>query len=415
MATAPFAISVHSFVNSVGADAGFASIIGLAILVLLYFAQARETATLRERLDETAQHAATLEARLAQLAQMRSAPPVAPAPPGAAGARPMGSAAASVRRPAAAATAGAVAAAGGADRTGLELPGPLLGAPAGMAAPPTGSLTRSIPTPAAMPALATAAASPPAPSLAPVGVAGPADDTILVPATVAAGANGHGGPPVVGATAVAPPPRVQIRPGGDGGPGASPRRPLPPLREPAFRRPGLARRIIPGLIGLGAAIVIIVVLIVITSSGTKTPAHHAASRTTAKRHKAKAAFNPATVNVAVLNGTAVNNLAHSVAIGLTNAGYKIPSAEVATAADQTHSTTIVGYTPGHQADAAHVARALKLSAGDIAPADAQALGVACTSGSAAGCPADVVVTVGMDLQSAATTTPATGSSGTSTG
>ena len=39
----PFAFSVSHFINSVGADAGFASIIGLAILVLLYFAQARET------------------------------------------------------------------------------------------------------------------------------------------------------------------------------------------------------------------------------------------------------------------------------------------------------------------------------------------------------------------------------------
>ncbi len=44
-------ISVHHFINSVGADAGFAAIIGLAILVLLYFAQARETAKLREHAD----------------------------------------------------------------------------------------------------------------------------------------------------------------------------------------------------------------------------------------------------------------------------------------------------------------------------------------------------------------------------
>ena len=44
MASIPFALSVHHFINSVGADAGFAAIIGLAILVLLYFAQARETA-----------------------------------------------------------------------------------------------------------------------------------------------------------------------------------------------------------------------------------------------------------------------------------------------------------------------------------------------------------------------------------
>ena len=39
MPAIPFAFSVHHFITSVGADAGFAAIIGLAILVLLYFAQ----------------------------------------------------------------------------------------------------------------------------------------------------------------------------------------------------------------------------------------------------------------------------------------------------------------------------------------------------------------------------------------
>ena len=36
MANLPLALSVHHFVNSVGADAGFAAIIGLAILVVLF-------------------------------------------------------------------------------------------------------------------------------------------------------------------------------------------------------------------------------------------------------------------------------------------------------------------------------------------------------------------------------------------
>src|ERR1700722_1468381 len=64
----PLAFSVHHFISSVGADAGFASIIGLAILVLLYFAQARETSTLRDRADEAEQRSALLEARLSQVA-----------------------------------------------------------------------------------------------------------------------------------------------------------------------------------------------------------------------------------------------------------------------------------------------------------------------------------------------------------
>ena len=38
----PFALSPSHFISNVGADAGFAALIGLAILVLLYFAHARE-------------------------------------------------------------------------------------------------------------------------------------------------------------------------------------------------------------------------------------------------------------------------------------------------------------------------------------------------------------------------------------
>ncbi len=60
-------LSVSHFVNSVGAKAGFASIIGLAILVLLYFAHARETASLRDQLADAAQRIARLESRLSQL------------------------------------------------------------------------------------------------------------------------------------------------------------------------------------------------------------------------------------------------------------------------------------------------------------------------------------------------------------
>src|SRR5690242_15768321 len=81
MASIPFAFSVHHFINSVGAYAGFAAIIGLAILVLLYFAQARETSSLREQLYEAAARAAQLENRIAQLAARQpAAPPVQPQP-----------------------------------------------------------------------------------------------------------------------------------------------------------------------------------------------------------------------------------------------------------------------------------------------------------------------------------------------
>ena len=75
----PFAFSIHHFINTVGSDAGFASIIGLAILVLLYFSQARESANLREQANESAQRVAELEARLAQVARAQAAAAAPPA------------------------------------------------------------------------------------------------------------------------------------------------------------------------------------------------------------------------------------------------------------------------------------------------------------------------------------------------
>src|SRR5947209_9702561 len=77
MGSLDFAVSIHSLVTSGGAYAGFAAVVGLAILVLLHFAQARESAGLREQVDESAQRVAQLEARLGQLLRQ----PAAAAPP----------------------------------------------------------------------------------------------------------------------------------------------------------------------------------------------------------------------------------------------------------------------------------------------------------------------------------------------
>ena len=43
--------SLHSVVNSVGGYAGLAALVGLALLVLLYFAQAREVRRLSDWVD----------------------------------------------------------------------------------------------------------------------------------------------------------------------------------------------------------------------------------------------------------------------------------------------------------------------------------------------------------------------------
>src|SRR5579871_4421325 len=75
MVTIPFGLSVHHFVSSVGADVGFASLIGLALLVLLFFSQARETATLRARADEASLRIQELEGELADMAEQVAALP----------------------------------------------------------------------------------------------------------------------------------------------------------------------------------------------------------------------------------------------------------------------------------------------------------------------------------------------------
>jgi hypothetical protein len=132
MGLAPYALSVHHFISSVGADAGFASIIGLAILVLLYFAQARETASLREQAELAAQRVAQLESRLTHAAAVQSSPVPTPSPvpvpvPGVAP-RPVIPQASNRPEPAFAAT-----------------PAP----PAGVGAPPLSAATKLIPTPPA--------------------------------------------------------------------------------------------------------------------------------------------------------------------------------------------------------------------------------------------------------------------------
>jgi hypothetical protein len=51
MAAPPYALSVHHFVSQVGDYVGFAAIVAVAIMVLLLFAHARETAELRRRAE----------------------------------------------------------------------------------------------------------------------------------------------------------------------------------------------------------------------------------------------------------------------------------------------------------------------------------------------------------------------------
>jgi LytR cell envelope-related transcriptional attenuator len=142
-------------------------------------------------------------------------------------------------------------------------------------------------------------------------------------------------------------------------------------------------------------------LLVLTSGGASPkPAAGTSARSSnapaAHHHRSKpaAALSPSSVTVAVLNGTATSGLAHRVALKLGTAGYK--QGTVGNVADQTRTSTVVAYLPGHKSAATAVAAALKLGPASVQPVDANTQAVACPQPSACGA-TDVVVTVGSDL------------------
>lgn len=381
MGSLPLAFSVHHFINSVGADAGFASIIGLAILILLYFAHARETANLRNHAQEAAERIQSLEARVAQMARAQTQAPAAqqPAqvPPAAA------------RTATAATPAAARAAAGG-----------VPAAPAGVAAPALTAATKLIPTPVPV---ALASAPPPAPSPPPPSPPQPPDATVIgaapvvAPTTTAAGtANGATqDPPTrpprpVPAPIQTAPPRIQMR-----GSASPPSARRPGGRAPAQRSFGGGPLLL-ALVGVLVLAGVIAAVFILTNNGGNSSSASSTHRTNAARAgkgTRSAAVAPSSVTVAVLNGTATSGLAHRVALKLSGDGYK--EGTVATATDQTKTTTTVAYLPGFRRDAVAVAGSLKLGQGAVAPVDQPTRSVACPPPSA--CAANVVVTVGADL------------------
>jgi len=238
---------------------------------------------------------------------------------------------------------------------------------------------------------APAAASPPVQEPPAVEEAPPVAPGIPAPAT-SAGGNG------AGRTADRQPLIAADRPSRGAASGAPiPRRPFPPLEPPTSRgrRSRLGRGIAVALIAL-AAVAVAVVLFALTSIDGSSP-HSSGGRTSnaVAVGQGRGAFTPSSYTVAVLNGTAVNQLAHRIATKLAARGYK--EGTIATAANQTQSKTVVAYRPGakNRTAALHVARALGLRSSAVQPVGQSTLQVACPGPST--CTANVVVTVGADL------------------
>ncbi len=259
MSFLPFALSLSSTFTKIGAIAAFAALVGIALLSLLVFSQARELKRLREWAGRAPERAADLEQRVSAAASLRvqQAPPgqpprVAPAPAAAsAGAAAGATRVAATPVPTAAAavpagqavSAGAVptpAAAAAANVPGVPLPAP--GQPARTAQPTAPVQPRPIapaaqppgappvstapppdvgaPMPVGTPASAAAAAQ--SPSVPAVGPASPpaGDPRAPAPATVAAAA----GVAAAGAPRSPSPPRPSA-------PGAAANA-IPPVRSP---------------------------------------------------------------------------------------------------------------------------------------------------------------------------------------
>ena len=392
MVSIPFGLSVHHFISSVGADAGFASLIGLALLVLLYFAHARETATLRSRADEAGLRVQELEAQLADLADQVAALP----------------AEISVR----AAAPRAAAAAGGVQQRSVTAPGgpglPMIpSAPAGMGGPALASATRLIPMPDAL-------VAEPEPAPAPAAVAGGnGNGSSRIPVGAAAGtiqrpvqapAGGPPRPPVGPGRAVggargpgSGPPRGvggQARSGGPGRPAG----PVMPMR-PAPRRSRTGRVIAAILVAaIGAAAVVAAVLVLTHKSHSHSANKSAASASSLTSHRktsSSTVVNPSTVTVSVLNGTDLTGLAGRVSDKLAAKGFR--KGAVTDASSQTQTTSVVAYaSPAYRADALAVATDLKVASSAVRLVDANTKSIAC-SNNPLGCSSPVYVTVGSDL------------------
>jgi hypothetical protein len=419
----PFAFSVHQIVSSVGADVGFAAIVGLAILVLLYFSQARETANLRQQAYEAAQRVEQLEARVAQVARRQPVPAPAPAPQGAA-ANAIG-ASRIVRPPA---TVGAPARAA------------VPAAPAGVGAPALAAATRLIPVavPAAAHGASTAPPSHPGPAvepdravdqlLAPQAadqVPAPAADQVpaaaadQVPAPAAAASRAqvpYAAPIQNLASTPAVVPAATFAGTGNGAPradtgvargfGGRARPQVRPIPPPSHRRPPVAaaepvrrsrlRLVAALLVGAAVAAAAVFAVLQLTALGSSSSTGAAARTSTAATHGNKhgSAINPSKVTVAVLNGTSTLQLATRTAQRLATLGFR--QGTIGDAAQQTYTSSVVAYMPGHRSDALAVAHSLKLKPSDVQPVDSTTQAVACPS---TPCSATVVVTAGADLAS----------------
>ena len=404
-------------IQEVGSYAGFAAVVGLAVLSALYFSQARDVRRLREWAGRAPERAAEQGVPgQTVLPEEAAQDAVRPVPSGAV--RPIPAA-----KPAAAAATGAAPAAATAPAEKPATPPgdkPAVPAPAGKPAP--GAPAAPVPAtaaanaakgapgkPAAAPATAAATAGAAKPDAKVAGAApaagAPAPATpAAAPAQGKPGAPGGAQKPAVApagakpAAPAGPPPAVRPstlppRPGPVGRTPASAAsqstavlpasaRPRDPgVRSGRGRRDGLDARyialIVAGVIVIGGGVAFGVSQL----GGDDKPASSGDGSNAADR---QAPINPTTVTVSVLNGTTVPGLAAQIGDEVESAGFQ--RGNVANAIDQQRPASVVLFAEGADREARLVARRLSIARVEPIDPDSQAL-----AGNAS-----VVVIVGTD-------------------
>jgi hypothetical protein len=390
-------------VQDIGAYAGLASVVGLAVLSVLYFSQARDVRRLREwagRAPERAEQGTVPVTPTPGKAVPQQQPPQpaakAPAVPAATGARPAAAAGAAgpaqgkqaaantpaAPAPAAAgATATAKPAAASAQSDAGSAPAtPQPGSkePAGAAAP---TALKSGTPPRAQPGAGSGQGQPAAEQNAP---AAPPVPGAPRPPAPAAGGGRQGGPP---------PAPSQARPQPSGRPAPQPTEILPPPAESWHQRIfGSTRNLILAVCAvvlLGGGVALALTQLSGEDSGTPSspqPAQepqgggnggnggNGGGQGGGGQGRNRPAIDPASVTVAVLNGTTVPGLASRVSDEVQSAGFQVGTVANSADQDQQRAESVILFAPGHEREAAAVSRRLDIAQRE--PIDAATQGLA---------------------------------------
>jgi hypothetical protein len=385
VSVALLAVALSDTIERFGAYGGLASIIGLGVLSLLYFTQAREVKRLREWAGRAPERAVELEQRVQADAQRRVV------------AQPLSPATTAAQKAEAARTAAAAALYAQVPPPPPPPP-PLVGPPGQLARPalpgavpaaPSASASASgaVTTPASEPgsgadATASAPAVPPAAT-----AAAAARQTAVASHTPAVQENGTGNQETRESAAARPDPPPPLSGGAlfadeddDDGGGMS------------------TGRIVAIVVGAIASVLATVVVMVVLTSGdtptrkpndfgslTQPSAGAATPGGSSTNASAAPGLDRRATRVAVLNGTTQTGLARAVADKIEQARFTIAGTE--NNADQSVPTTTVSYRAGNERAAQVVAQVIGIDTASVQAVDAN---------TSAAADAAVIVIVGAD-------------------